>query len=313
MGSDTSYSKVSARICSFNPHSHVGSDVYLDKIFLSKNSFNPHSHVGSDLFQTPLLYIRFCFNPHSHVGSDLMLRNLRLLHNVSIHTPTWGVTKASSVFLWLKRLFQSTLPRGEWLPIARPPYSPKTVSIHTPTWGVTRCGKWCSRHGHVSIHTPTWGVTLPKRFTSVPSVFQSTLPRGEWHGSIQTIHPNHRFQSTLPRGEWLVCKRKFTSLGGFNPHSHVGSDLSPFQYETLCPFQSTLPRGEWPRFNRVAIQCVIVSIHTPTWGVTCTKQWKMCSRVFQSTLPRGEWRSQRAGSWDGTSCFNPHSHVGSDP
>ena len=56
----------------------------------------------------------------------------------------------------------------------------------------------------------------------------------------------------------------------------------------------------------------IVSIHAPTWGATGL----LCSTTplvwFQSTLPRGERRvidSIRLMSL----CFNPRSHVGSDP
>ena len=54
----------------------------------------------------------------------------------------------------------------------------------------------------------------------------------------------------------------------FNPHSHMGSDL--LSVYILKPF--------------------IVSIHTPTWGVTSTCCFHCC------TIRR----------------FNPHSHMGSD-
>ena len=82
----------------------------------------------------------------------------KTFNEVSIHTPTWGVTVTSAA-----RTFNMK------------------VSIHTPTWGVTRQHDtyphaWrgfnphtymrcdlrenIGHHAvHVSIHTPTWGVT----------------------------------------------------------------------------------------------------------------------------------------------------------
>ena len=52
------------------------------------------------------------FNPHSHVGSDTQVLTAQNQLQVSIHTPTWGVT-VEDVEMMLCKMFQSTLPRGE--------------------------------------------------------------------------------------------------------------------------------------------------------------------------------------------------------
>ncbi len=121
------------------------------------------------------------FNPHSQEGSDGTRRkDCGALYRISIHTPKKGVTwKVFKIFLWYNDfnphsqegsdgacnpehpthwLFQSTLPRREWLWI---------------TLNFSICCK-------ISIHTPKKGVTpLNVDWKSI-SVFQSTLPRREW-------------------------------------------------------------------------------------------------------------------------------------
>ncbi len=55
-------------------------------------NFNPHSHKGSDrLLLHKSLYV--CnFNPHSHKGSDMGNEIFGYKVDISIHTPTRGVT-----------------------------------------------------------------------------------------------------------------------------------------------------------------------------------------------------------------------------
>ena len=56
--------------------------------------------------------------------------------NISIHTPTRGVTQHLwNSYWWL--LFQSTLPQGEWRKIKMLNAKVVCISIHTPTRGVT--------------------------------------------------------------------------------------------------------------------------------------------------------------------------------
>ena len=54
------------------------------------------------------------FNPHSHAGSDFdeTVEPLGLI-DISIHTPTQGVTLDFMRRVEAKEIFQSTLPRRE--------------------------------------------------------------------------------------------------------------------------------------------------------------------------------------------------------
>ena len=52
----------------------------------------------------------FCFNPHTHEGCDARIWRYDALHDVSIHTPTKGVTQLMLDFDAEKQ-FQSTHPR----------------------------------------------------------------------------------------------------------------------------------------------------------------------------------------------------------
>ena len=98
--------------------------------------------------------------------------------DVSIHTPTWGVT-SQPIYVDMLEI----------------------VSIHTPTWGVTigvnngvLYFEGFNPHTHmgcdgalasstaedmaVSIHTPTWGVTWRGKAVNDNPEFQSTHPHG---------------------------------------------------------------------------------------------------------------------------------------
>ena len=119
------------------------------------------------------------FNPHTYMRCDTEPEVTEPTPEVSIHTPTWGVTgivtatDSISMFqsthlheVWLNRSFVSKRHKG---------FNPHTymrcdtatcgagtratVSIHTPTWGVTPPFALLSVWMSVSIHTPTWGVT----------------------------------------------------------------------------------------------------------------------------------------------------------
>ena len=75
-----------------------------------KNRFNPHTHEGCDSQNQSNNPFYRCFNPHTHEGCDPWAQPSLSNLQVSIHTPTKGVTQ------WLIRemqeqLFQSTHPR----------------------------------------------------------------------------------------------------------------------------------------------------------------------------------------------------------
>ena len=142
---------------------------------------------------------------------------------VSIHTPTWGVTK-----------------RNQRREIAR------EVSIHTPTWGVTKflhssrlLLKFQSTHLHevwlddvpfltenfaVSIHTPTWGVTSTTVTSTINAKFQSTHLHEVWHYQDTTRRNYTQFQSTHLHEVWPGKRVSRQSTRSFNPHTYMRCD-----------------------------------------------------------------------------------------
>ena len=79
--------------------------------------------------------------------------------------------------------FQSTLPRGERHDALKDIQQSPLVSIHAPAWGATKMVASSRRVLPVSIHAPAWGATSTSTTMRARQLFQSTLPRGERHGS----------------------------------------------------------------------------------------------------------------------------------
>ena len=121
---------------------------------------------------------------------------------------------------------------------------------------------------HVSIHVPAWGATTEFLAMRLPTMFQSTLPRGERLTTTQTIYLRYLFQSTLPRGERQLGTTVNEVRRMFQSTLPRGERLLAFGtfFQEDFMFQSTLPRGERPLAALLAAS----------------------SEVFQSTLPRGE-------------------------
>ncbi len=143
------------------------------------------------------------------------------------------------------------------------------VSIHAPARGATRSGFHHGLRFFVSIHAPARGATAAGCLLDGVEWFQSTPPHGERPTAIPVSPLSSRFQSTPPHGERPL---DLASLHG------TGS------------FQSTPPHGERlpvrPRRNMP----VIVSIHAPARGATCSS-----------------WGRARTGAG-----FNPRPRTGSD-
>ena len=122
---------------SFNPHTHEGCD-YAGNLFRCIfKSFNPHTHEGCDQSDWKLTTHRTQFqSTHPRRVWPASRRAVSDNHQVSIHTPTKGVTEKLD-FNAVQYQFQSTHPRRVWpYHIPHSPY-PIRVSIHTPTKGVT--------------------------------------------------------------------------------------------------------------------------------------------------------------------------------
>ena len=167
------------------------------------------------------------------------------VRNVSIHTPTWGVTAGKSTLV--QRLsFQSTHLHEVWLVYGALGDDVMNVSIHTPTWGVTEFVFDLTADKFVSIHTPTWGVTdcvRPDLLETVVSIHTPT-----WGVTIEMLVEmvEALFQSTHLHEVWPCHCVKVGSRWRFNPHTYMRCDhRSP----RICGTRA-------------------VSIHTPTWGVT---------------------------------------------
>ena len=143
-------------------------------------------------------------------GVTTILTTLNDIRYVSIHTPTWGVTTLLSLLYLTKRCFNPhTYMRCDF--VLHRDGTPYIVSIHTPTWGVTE------HQGHqlyplyVSIHTPTWGVTSLSIHFVHCGKFQSTHLHEVWRRSCKTMWSYLSFQSTHLHEVWrhytLKCSR----------------------------------------------------------------------------------------------------------
>ena len=201
-----------------------------------------------------------------------------------------------------KRVFQSTLPRGERHPL---------INIHIIAHGFfglfqilssyfnprSREGSDCrslfrfsrscdfnprSREGSdvrnltqhsgrifISIHAPARGATQYSAAIRGTQKFQSTLPRGERRCRRRSVLYCSAFQSTLPRGERLTLARNFPcGVRKISIHAPARGATSEF----ICNFSSD-----------------IISIHAPARGATAVFfAFSAPASAFQSTLPRGE-------------------------
>ena len=123
-----------------------------------------------------------------HYGND----RCKSSREVSIHTPTKGVTKYYSYIS-----------------------AHQHVSIHTPTKGVTRGSPAPSNKVIVSIHTPTKGVTEEPLLNLGLGVFQSTHSRRVWRVPMLRHCEKLRFQSTHPRRVWPTDFANFCATSQF--------------------------------------------------------------------------------------------------
>ena len=97
------------------------------------------------------------------------------------------------------------------------------------------------------------------------------------------------FQSTHLHEVWLIQRSNIFSRKCFNPHTYMRCDASDKDF--------------WP--------CRLVSIHTPTWGVTWNKTNEWNSPKFQSTHLHEVWLHLFLSSRPFL-CFNPHTYMRCD-
>ena len=186
------------------------------------------------------------FNPHTHEGCDFVWLLRRMVWQVSIHTPTKGVTSLLDSLNYLVR-FQSTHPRRVWpneFSEAEDAY--KFQSTHPRrVWPEVPSGK--NYPPCVSIHTPTKGVTWFNGCKYRCCKFQSTHPRRVWQISALRSAMALQFQSTHPRRVWRDLRKQKTQAELFqstHPRRVWPASLKDWQHCKM--FQSTHPRRVWP-------------------------------------------------------------------
>ena len=97
-----------------------------------------------------------CFNPRAREGRDTI----------------------PPIARWLRRMFQSTRPRGARQQTRRNLNLRPRVSIHAPARGATAKDAADAAKQAVSIHAPARGATSGEDQDEVIITFQSTRPRG---------------------------------------------------------------------------------------------------------------------------------------
>ena len=138
---------------------------------------------------------------------EVWLRDV-ILHkkgNVSIHTPTWGVTiRICPVILFLWSFNPHTYMRCDlfaWIwGMVETSFNPHTY-MRCDNRGKTVC--WYDR---VSIHTPTWGVTANSMNYKINQMFQSTHLHEVW--PIWITEVSNDFQSFNPH-TYMRCDSMF--------------------------------------------------------------------------------------------------------
>ena len=167
-------------------------------------------------------------------------------------------------------MFQSTHPRRVWLCLLKKAHLPRRVSIHTPTQGVTSFHVPPQLDKHVSIHTPTQGVTFASWAKTAPNKVSIHTPtQGVTTGIWLSCHCYGRVSIHTPtQGVTATWWLTWAAASSFNPHTHAGCDLlvQPSSIKRWL-FQSTHPRRVWHGKREKAVK-PLVSIHTPTQGVT---------------------------------------------
>ena len=185
---------------------------------------------------------------------------------------------------------QSTHPRRVWRLIR--PILILIVSFNPHThagcdlWTYYYLWLWCCFNPHthagcdktnqtsidinrVSIHTPTQGVTLAGNAIGASSQFQSTHPRRVWHWLLPVVGLiNQCFNPHTHAGCDLRLVHRCLTLNSFNPHTHAGCDrfCSILKLNRYC-FNPHTHAG-CDKFLCEHCRKGLVSIHTPTQGVT---------------------------------------------
>ena len=256
----------------------------------SKRCFNSRAHGGRDPRPGGI-----CPSPHVSIhaptgGATVLGRARAEDAAVSIHAPTGGATQ--SVAQDAPRSGFNSRAHGGRDGGRDERDRLADVSIHAPTGGATRRstravsgrGRFNSRaHGGrdknvgqattrsaVSIHAPTGGATQRSAGSHTPRRFNSRAHGGRDFRTADDSNVQISFNSRAHGGRDLLPLQHGGHYNRFNSRAHGGRDRPrDRRVVSRARFQFTRPRGA--RLNAAKFRlAVVVSIHAPTGGATCS-------------------------------------------
>ena len=276
--------------------------------------FNSQPHKGADALTTCFpLPSRKYFNSQPHKGADKKDESSHNGGEISIHSPTRGLTK--NTWNWKNiSVFQFTAPQGGWRHMDLITYAVLKISIHSPTRGLTDAryeyllglikfqftapqGGWRETPPvpaytlDISIHSPTRGLTVFLLYPVTGEEISIHSPTRGLTPSAPSVNLHRIFQFTAPQGGWPSTSKHGAVHWHFNSQPPKGADESQREERN---------GGE-------------ISIHSPTRGLThpystqsrsfeyfnsqphkgadCVLHRILWLFVFQFTAPQGGWPS----------------------
>ena len=161
------------------------------------SSFNPHTHEGCDPAHATDLFRYLSFNPHTHEGCDGKAYHLWWYLQVSIHTPTKGVTYYCLVHNHTLLSFNPHTHEGcDTIKLTSNIYSNRFQSTHPRR---------------------VWPSTYEVKIELL--LFQSTHPRRVWHVISNDCDVDVKFQSTHPRRVWQVLPQRISWCSSVSIHT----------------------------------------------------------------------------------------------
>ncbi len=201
------------------------------------------------------------FNPRLRAGGDVAGRDgYQPPGDVSIHASAREATIRTRECSapWL---FQSTPPRGRRRPGTSRACRRRSFNPRLRAGGDAR-DEPTPTDAPVSIHASAREATVPVQHAGVPSLFQSTPPRGRRPIDFCDHVPGIAFQSTPPRGRRPAPGCEVQALTTFQSTPPRGRRPTPTTATSRGgKFQSTPPRGRRPGRSTLQIGPDMVSIH----------------------------------------------------
>ena len=165
----------------FNPHTHEGCDWTFLAQDTSFQGFNPHTHEGCDIIEVMDKHGKEVSIHTPTKGVTLRNRALVIYRVVSIHTPTKGVTQITKDRVYDVK-FQSTHPRRVWLYVGMVNMCYATsFNPHTHEGCDGAIPLLFSILFGFNPHTHEGCDSANCTIKAITTLFQSTHPRRVWH------------------------------------------------------------------------------------------------------------------------------------